>query len=251
MSSIDITTIVVVAAGMAAIMSLMFHMMIRARESKYDVEKKRIELNMLRASLERKVYEANELLVATPDRWKDVNHIVLEAVRRIDELKRAAPSAVVDSRQSSFLRSLGVASVDFNSRPNLVFVLTPFHDRHSNTYESVLRVCNRVGLECQRGDEEYIEGGVLRHIIKRIASAGLIIANIEGRNPNVFYELGIAHCMDKDVIIISSSREEIPFDFRDQRILIYKTAPQLEEMLLTALAQTNAKRANKAPEPTP
>lgn len=241
MSHIDINTVLVASAAMAALMSLLFHMMLRARESKYDLEKRRIEIDMMRASLERKVYEANDQLVAAPSRWKDVNHLLLEAARRLEEdgssaIKSGSPRIV-----GRFLRTMGVRPADFESRPNSAFVLTPFHDRHAKTYETIVRVCNRVGIECQRGDEEYIEGGVLRHIAKAIASAGIVIANIDGRNPNVFYELGIAHAMDKEVLLVASAKDEIPFDFRNQRILIYKSLPELEERMMTALAQIRRK----------
>lgn len=51
-------------------------------------------------------------------------------------------------------------------------------------------------------------------------SANLIIAVIDGRNPNVFYELGLAHAFGKTVVMISGGLENIPFDIQSQRMVI-------------------------------
>jgi hypothetical protein len=54
-----------------------------------------------------------------------------------------------------------------------------------------------IRLRCIKGDEDYIEGNVLKYIVGKMMSARIIITNINGRNPNVFYELGIAHAIGK------------------------------------------------------
>ncbi len=92
-------------------------------------------------------------------------------------------------------------------------------------------------MRCSRGDEEFIRGGVLSHILKEVISASIVIANIDGRNPNVFYELGIAHALDKDVILISSSLEEVPFDLKSQRLILWRTPSELAEELNRTLTR--------------
>ena len=118
-----------------------------------------------------------------------------------------------------------------------MFVLTPFHPRYEKTYDLISNVCNKVGLKCSRGDEQFIRGGVLSHILKELTSASIVIANIDGRNPNVYYELGIAHALDKDVILISSSVEEVPFDLKSQRLIVWKHPAELEKELNTTLTR--------------
>jgi len=47
------------------------------------------------------------------------------------------------------------------------------------------------------------------------------VADLTGRNPNVYYEVGVAHAFGKDVILISQSDEDLPFDLQNMRIIIY------------------------------
>ncbi|EGQ5282741.1 hypothetical protein I4B36_003512, partial [Enterobacter hormaechei] len=58
-------------------------------------------------------------------------------------------------------------------------------------------------------------------------SAQLIIANISGRNPNVFYELGIAQALGKPVVIVSKGAKDIPFDLKNRQVIIYDNPADL------------------------
>ena len=57
---------------------------------------------------------------------------------------------------------------------------------------------------------------IFTHIITPILQSYIIIVNINGRNPNVFYVLGICHALGKSVILISQSKKELPFDIIDK-----------------------------------
>jgi nucleoside 2-deoxyribosyltransferase len=92
-------------------------------------------------------------------------------------------------------------------------------------------------VRVQRGDEDNIRTEILSHIVQKIVSARLIIANISSRNPNVMYELGIAHALGKKVIVISSNEDEIPFDFRSRRLLFYKSRNDLISKLKEEIAR--------------
>ena len=49
----------------------------------------------------------------------------------------------------------------------------------------------------------------------------MVICDCSGRNPNVFYEIGIAHTLGREVILITQSEEDIPFDLRHLRYVKY------------------------------
>lgn len=95
-----------------------------------------------------------------------------------------------------------------------------------------------MGLDCSKSDDEYIKGDVLSHIIKSIAEARIVLANIDGRNPNVFYELGIAHALDKPTILISQSDSGTPFDLQSKNVLLYKNLNDLDNKLRKELTRT-------------
>jgi hypothetical protein len=75
---------------------------------------------------------------------------------------------------------------------------------------------------CHRGDKEPGPGEIITHIIENLVLSDLAIADLTGRNPNVFYELGVRHAVNDNTILISESEEDVPFDLRGQRLIVYK-----------------------------
>ncbi|WP_368180967.1 hypothetical protein [Aeromonas sp. R7-5] len=196
-----------------------------SKDRQYNEERNRVELHALRDSYESKVYDLMSRLISNESRWKDVNHLVVSAQKNN-----------ISSKNSSFLSINGVSD-NLTVDKNLVFVLTPYHESFSSTYDEIKKTCQSVGLIAKRGDEEHISGDILSHTLKLMSTARLIIANIDGRNPNVFYELGIAHALNKDVIIISSSLEDIPVDIKSNRIVMHGKNHPLESMLKDAITK--------------
>ena len=80
-------------------------------------------------------------------------------------------------------------------------------------------------------------GDLLRHILKLLVKALIVVANIDGRNANVFYELGVAQAIGKSTILISSSVPEMPLDVRNRKIVVWKTSKDLRDTLKTELAR--------------
>ena len=56
-------------------------------------------------------------------------------------------------------------------------------------------------------------------------------ATAVGRNPNVFYETGIAHTLGREVILITQSESDIPFDLRHLRYVAYLNNSEGRETL--------------------
>ncbi len=75
---------------------------------------------------------------------------------------------------------------------------------------------------CHRGDKEPGPGEIVAHIVENLVLSELAIADLSGRNPNVFYELGVRHAVSHNTILISESEEDVPFDLRGQRLILYK-----------------------------
>jgi len=112
---------------------------------------------------------------------------------------------------------------------NSCFVLMPFLDELEPVYKKIKKiVVDDQKLSCIRADAIYSPGIVIEQIWGKIQEAQIIIADATGKNPNVFYEMGLAHAIGKDVIIIAQKMNDIPFDLRHRRIIIYNTN-QLDE----------------------
>ena len=77
----------------------------------------------------------------------------------------------------------------------------------------------------------------MKYTIELILKAQIVIGVLDGRNPNVFYEIGIAHSVGKPVILIAAEHEKvkIPFDLQQHRFIFYNSLNDLEEKLKNAL----------------
>ena len=79
-------------------------------------------------------------------------------------------------------------------------------------------------------------------------AAKVLVAELTSRNPNVYYELGIAHALQKPVVLISSNEEDVPFDVRHIRVIYYDVNdPFWGDKLLNKVAE-NILSALRNPE---
>ena len=99
----------------------------------------------------------------------------------------------------------------------------PFADQYREVYQEVYKpVCERSGMDCWRVDELARPGSITRDIVEGILDADVVIADLTSRNPNVFYELGIAHSVGNKTIMTTQSIADVPFDIANYRVLIYE-----------------------------
>jgi hypothetical protein len=88
------------------------------------------------------------------------------------------------------------------------------------------------GLEPHRADDLFTPSTITNDIWAYTKKAKVVLADLTGKNPNVFYELGLAHALGRPAILISESLEDIPFDLRALRIILYdKNAPDWGRIL--------------------
>jgi len=108
-----------------------------------------------------------------------------------------------------------------------VFVLMPFHESFSPIFDDhITKTCKSVGLTTKRADDIFGSSKIIDDIWELIANSKIIVADCTGKNPNVFYELGIAHTLGKNVIIITQTPDDIPFDIKHIRYIKYGYTPR-------------------------
>ena len=108
-----------------------------------------------------------------------------------------------------------------------IFVVMPFALQFAPVYEDHLRtVANKLGMSIARGDDFFTNGDIMDEIWTALTSAKLVIADCTGRNPNVFYEIGLAHAIGKPTLLITQSSDDVPFDLRHRRYLEYEFTPR-------------------------
>ena len=149
--------------------------------------------------------------------------------------KNINPSPEID------LEQLGIKprfkKLKFIQRDNHCFYLCPFSEPFNTIYKDhIIKVLTAEGFTVERADEIFGTQPIIDDIWESINSASLIIADVTGRNPNVMYEVGIAHAVGKPVVIITQDINDVPFDLKHYRCLIYEYTPRgcssLEERLI-------------------
>ena len=103
-----------------------------------------------------------------------------------------------------------------NSKKPMVFVITPFNEDFLALFEEFKKDFGETFDFTNAGDLDN-QQNILRDIVEGIANSDVIIADLTGLNANVFYELGLAHAMNKKVIIITQDIGELPFDIKSYR----------------------------------
>jgi len=93
-------------------------------------------------------------------------------------------------------------------------------------------------LCCERADEIHGTGLITWDVWEKINRARFLIADLTNRNPNVFYEVGLAHAISKDVILITQSMEFVPFDLKTLRCITYEFTPRGMEKFGKSLTAT-------------
>ena len=108
-----------------------------------------------------------------------------------------------------------------------VFVLMPFKADMLPVYEDHIKpTCASMGLTVRRADDFFTANAVIQDVWKAIVSARFIVADCTDRNPNVFYEIGLAHTIGKPTILITQKSEDVPFDLRHLRYISYQLTPR-------------------------
>lgn len=107
-------------------------------------------------------------------------------------------------------------------------MVMPFSNEACNHIytHSIVPICNKFNIEVRRADEIYGTSPIYDDIVKEIQEASIVIVDISDKNPNVFYELGIAHTLKqkRTVIITQDDFSDTPFDIRHFRIINYENS---------------------------
>ncbi|MFT5660741.1 MAG: nucleoside 2-deoxyribosyltransferase [Sulfurimonas sp.] len=102
------------------------------------------------------------------------------------------------------------------------FILMPFSESLNDVYDFLIKgALIDAGYQVERADDIKSQSNILEDIVKGIVESDLIVTDLTDSNANVYYELGIAHALQKKVILITQDIEELPFDLKSYRVIGY------------------------------
>lgn len=104
---------------------------------------------------------------------------------------------------------------------DLVAVMMPFSAEFEPVFAAIKAACDRCSARCLRVKDIWENQAIIQDVFSLIFRSHVVICDYSGRNPNVFYEAGIAHTLGKNVVPLSQSQADVPFDVAHHRYLPY------------------------------
>jgi hypothetical protein len=133
---------------------------------------------------------------------------------------------------------------EFEPDPRLCFVLMPFDKPEARqkpfmqVYKVIRSAVRQAKLKCKRADQIFGVKPIVQDIWESINKAALIIADLTGRNANVFYEAGLSHALPKKLVLLAQTMDDVPFDVRHIRIILYSNSNNRRKKLKKELYKT-------------
>jgi hypothetical protein len=108
-----------------------------------------------------------------------------------------------------------------NIEPSLISAMMPLRTEFDAVYTALKGAAEAAGFLCRRADDIWENPAIIQDVVSLIDHSSVVVCDCTGRNPNVFYQIGIAHTLGREVILITQSEEDIPFDLRHLRYVKY------------------------------
>lgn len=183
--------------------------------------------------------------IEVTERWPSIQHALGISLKKVAQL--GSDSLVVTPQ-------FGVPTPSAQSLD--VFVVMSFDPKLKPIYDNhILKVTKSLNLTTQRADDIFSTHHVMSDVWQAMNAARVIIADCTGRNPNVFYEIGMAHTLGRPVILLAQRTHDVPFDVKDIRYIQYEYTPPGMERFESQLAMTltnelqSPERQQAAPQP--
>jgi hypothetical protein len=206
-----------------------------------DMQDKSLNLQTAIFLVERDLMYSNAFGISFPKPFLDLGEKELEAnAKAITETYLNDELLTIEKLNRMVRINPIFQGRDFMINNKLVFMLSPFSEPFNTIFTDHIKptVENIDNIKCYRADNIYDNKPIIEDIWKSINEASIIISELTGRNPNVFYETGIAHTVGKEVILITQNIEDVPFDLRHLRCIVYEYTPRGIQLLETNLTNT-------------
>lgn len=185
----------------------------------------RIALEFAKMILKRLVEQDKEQMVRLKTKRDQVTERESSTVmdmRSLDLILENVPIETIAREVFAKISWYGAPKTDSQHYTD-VFMLMPFAQELEPVYNHVKHVVQELGLNLKRGDDVFTQRSIMADIWSLTNHAKLVICDCTQKNPNVFYELGLAHAIGKPTILITQNKTDIPFDLQGHRYIEYQT----------------------------
>lgn len=133
------------------------------------------------------------------------------------------------------------------SDPDYAFIIMAIRDTDDmmeDVCDCIKQTCSQHGVRAERVDEIEFAGEITAKILSSIEMAGFVIADLTHERPNVYYEIGYAHALQKAVLLIARHGTKLHFDVQGRKVRFYKNIRQLAAHLSKAITSLRIPRAS-------
>jgi hypothetical protein len=195
------------------------------------------------------------------DKFAEIFSSNLQFLRQFDVATEAAPRIPLSDADLLSASEGTTRTVRAPKEPRVrefldtCFVMMPFGTWYDRYYQEIyVPAIKDAGFEPIRADELFSTGSVVEQIWEQIEKSKVLLAELTDKNPNVFYELGLAHAARKPVVFTSGRLEDVPFDLRHLRVIVYETrepqwADKLKRLITDYLRNAAKEPARSIPHP--
>lgn len=227
-----ISNVLVMVIMVVVLLEVVFIFLARSRfnnrKDEIYILDKLLKYSKKRSELEQEInLLTRELMHSNLAEYLDVNRLVFLGQDTID--------SKMSIHYDSFFKQFGLLNEKIEIRKNSAVFLTPFTPEGNILFNECQKILGGVDIFLQKTDNYVEKDDIMMNIVSLIVQSEIVIVNINGRNPNVYYELGISHAIGKPTILISEMNfnlDEIGFDIRQKRIIMYNSIDDLEKQLL-------------------
>ena len=213
---------------------------VRRKYNEYEREVGNL-ISPQRDYIETIIYNNATPLVKDPGFFADATHILFDGSKdKHFHINRTLPNY-------SVYENMGINLEDVKVDEKKIACLMPFNKRFDRIKKAIEDACKQSGYIFCRSDDELVADNtdIRKSIVKMILEANIIVAVLDGRNPNVFYEIGIAQSMGKLVLMVANlNREEYqqtgrkqPVDLLSNRLITYNDPKELKDNIVRTLKQ--------------
>lgn len=162
-------------------------------------------------------YEGHVISVLEKIATKDQG-LVEEIERYVASNFEIGETGVVDG---IFCRPKVFSCQGIKQEDDLVAIMMPFSAEFAPVFDAIREGVASVGLRALRANDIWNDSTIIQDIFSLIAKSRIVVCDFSGKNPNVFYEAGIAHTLGRDVVPLAQCISDIPFDLKHHRALSY------------------------------
>ena len=170
-------------------------------------------------------------------------NILMEESNYSNLFENEIASAIFEIQQNILLLKNQIIPQNATQTPiqkDYLFVIMPMNETEpllEDTFDAIKTVSKNLKLNAERIDEVPSKI-IIEKILSSIRIAEFVVADLTFERPNCYYEIGYAHALGKNIILIAKENTEIHFDLKGHQVLFYKNATQLKTKLESHILKT-------------